>query len=498
MATGSSTLVAGAGGTGATSTRSSWTERLAWKGLNWQHLFWCTVLGLIVLTFNLDAFLRHVGSHSLSDSWTGTLARGLGQTPSRVVAPTLEFFQGSDVQLSALALTGTLVLLELYFVLVVLHAIRRRGFRIVAASLAGIAGGVLFLPLLIWSLVGALALWRIAVLPVVHFIARIAVMIDNAITAVINFLANLVGTLIAFAMSLNVVEAVLITVLGFAMTALWVKMPANRRLAVVWGLLAYVVLLVGLLPLMRYVFGAIAWLADRLAALLATLWDVIAPVFSWLVQFILAVSHWIADVAQFLGPIAMRILTWLVLLVLAIVVTLAASAIVAALTLLVFGLPGALLIDQFKVAWNSGRGRAAVFNSSFSLGLATALVLIVSSGNSELLYLYDDSLESVYRIPDQWNLAHCLASFWPESMENMVLPYLSASQAPLFDGILLLISAGISCIGMLAIWRLPEIATTSRYELIFPTIVFAALGALMGIVVGALLFLLNSIGGSDA
>jgi hypothetical protein len=459
----------------------------AWRDLNWQHAFWSTLLGVVVLTFNLDAFLWHVGSTSLSDSWTGTIARGLGQTPARVVAPTRTLVSSSDAQTSALALTATLVLLEIYFVLVILHAARERGIRIIAASVAGIVGGALFLPLFIWVLAGVIALWRIAIVPIL---------------AGVLYVIHQIGAAIAFVLALTVVEGLIILLAGGVVLIILGRMLSGYVWGATLGLLAVIVMLVGSVPVVRMVCSlvarAVTWLADRVGALLAALWDLVAPLFSWLAPIMVTLAHWLAVAAAFLGWATVRVLFVVSLLILIVISTLIASVILASLVLLVFALPGALLIDQFRIAWNSGRGRGAVFNSSFSLGMALALVLIVSGGNPELLRLYDEAFEAIWRVPDQWDIARTLATFWPQSMENEILPYLSASQAPLFDGVLLLASAGLSCIGVLAIWKLPRDAATSRYSLIFPTVVITALSALLTLVLAAGMLVINSFGGSDA
>lgn len=157
---------------------------------------------------------------------------------------------------------------------------------------------------------------------------------------------------------------------------------------------------------------------------------------------------------QFVLPIVAFLISWLIM------VTIVAGAVCAVVA--VVSSFGQLVIDQFRAAWNAGRGTKGVVNGAFSIGTALSLILLTSVANPKLvegvqhgwnrsLACLDTEIGTHFSAGEigSFSPAEAFAILLPESVHHFTFSYFVSASAPLYDAAVLLLILIVTCAGIL-------------------------------------------------
>lgn len=308
-----------------------------------------------------------------------------------------------------------------------------------AYSVGGLFSGLLWFPIACWA--GFIT----------FVVVRLCVTVTLAVVGALTWFLGLFAPLVAFLGQVFAILlpwiAVLVLITGVFAIAFWAgrnlrgKPLALVGLAVIVGLLGY-----AFFPSLAYVWVTLVQPAlHAIGGFLGAVLGVVIPLLGYL---------------------------------LVVVVTLALVCMVIAFVSGLLGLLGWLLADQFRAAWLGGTGKTSMFLSGFSVGTATAMVLMVCIGHADAAAVLDGTWHTFAWLGRGIAPAALFAALLPASVESVLATLLQDASAPVFDGLLLL--ALFACAG-LGMFRLGE----QRQEL--PLAEYLADGKRFGILSGAAL-----------
>lgn len=306
-----------------------------------------------------------------------------------------------------------------------------------AYSAGGLAAGLLWFPVLCWLGLVAFIIVRFC-LAVVLFVLGAIGWILGLFAPLVELLARVFGFLLPWI-------ALLAAIAGVVAAVVWMVRHLRGRPLLLLGVAAGLGLL------------AYAWLPG-----LARFWaETLLPVLR-------AIGGVLGTV---LGVVFSAAGT-----VLFVLVCLAVVCMVLALVAGLLGLLGWLLADQFRAAWLGGTGRTSMFLSGFSVGTATAMILMVCIGLPDAGATLDGTWHTFAWLGRGLSPAALFAAVLPFPVTDALSTMLQDASAPVFDSLLLLALFACAALGM---FRLGE----QRKEL--PLGAYLADGKRFGLLSGA-------------
>lgn len=309
----------------------------------WE-LFFRLVLGIFFIVFSFPQSVMSLGK---------ILGWSLVQNSGAIAQSVLNSLFGASDSTKTTTfnnlLLGLTVVLIVYFVLLTALALRHGRFYLFGLGILFLFVGAACLQLLAWVIY--LLGWLLyIVIIILAFVFRI-------LGIILGFLGHILGFLI------RGVWWLLVTIFDFLIGSGW------------W-LLALLLVGVGIYLAVRYrsaFFKAILWVLGTIGIL----------------AVIVGVVYGVVKLVQFLSPIIRPILEGLgsFFAIIFAFIGRVLGIVFLFLFYLLFGLLicnvvygfGALLIDQFKGAWNSGNGKRGIILGSLSIGTSLALVLLESN-----------------------------------------------------------------------------------------------------------------------
>lgn len=144
--------------------------------------------------------------------------------------------------------------------------------------------------------------------------------------------------------------------------------------------------------------------------------------------------------------------TWIVavlsFLVTAILILILLVGILGALTF-VIGMLGRIAIDQFRTAWNAWKGERSIALAGFSVGSATSLLLIVTTGLPEVAGSIDAAWHEHAWMLNTWSPAASHFQALPDVIANAAATIFQHASAPVFDAVVLAFLLIVAALGMM-------------------------------------------------
>ncbi len=357
-------------------------------------------LGLVVFIYNFRGFLAYA-----VNQWA----------PQSLANPTLSLLRFTD---STLAFTGSgsawsprlaewlvVGLWGYVAILFVTSLIFMKPGRL-ANGLSGLCIGLGSIVLLSWT---GVVLGRIA-----SIIGAIVTFVFSVVGTVFHFISALVAVVFPYlagiALIIGVVYAVIVLARALGLTLVKYAFAALATAAVVW--LA--------LPLLRWCY----------ASLLLPILHFLAPVVGWIVAA--------------LGVVLMVVLASVVVLG------------VAGVLVFVLGMLGRLGIEQFRTAWEGGRGERPMALAGFSVGSTFALLLTVTAGLPDVAAGIDAAWHDHAWFLNTWSPAASHFQALPDTVAGVFAAIFQHASAPVFDGVVLAALLITATAGAMRRWATEE------------------------------------------
>jgi hypothetical protein len=240
-------------------------------------------------------------------------------------------------------------------------------------------------------------------------------------------IASMIGTILSFAFS--IVGAVFHFV--FALVA--VVFPYLAGIALVVGVvyvLAKLARALGL-TLVKYALAA--------AAAVAVVWLAL-PLLRWCyVSLLLPLLHFLAPIASWI----VAALSVVLMVILAVVAVLGAAGAVV----FVLGMLGRLAIDQFRTAWEAGKGERPMALAGFSVGSAFALLFTVTAGLPEVAGSFDAAWHEHAWMLNSWSPAASHFQALPDVIASAAATIFQHASAPVFDAVVIALLLPVAAVG---------------------------------------------------
>lgn len=345
------------------------------------------LLGILLILVNFPKLLKALIDASISRSWI----RSALYAPIDGVQYVLKGIIGTDASgFYTRAMTCSFLLLWVFFGLLVILSIRRRGYRLLLSSLAGMVMGYI----------------------AVHSLSWIAVAIAVAIGGVV-FAVKWVGATLVAIFKFLMLGPIL---LGLIALGLLVVLFINRRFI--------------LRQLRKLVDLCIKYSVQILSAVgLSVLVYVVAPhVYRWI----------LLPIWRFVLLPVLHFLWMLVSFIFAVAIVLIGSLLLAVIGIVTLALLGSLMVSQLQAAWHAGRGVRAMLVAGFAIGSALSLLVLVSVATP----LVADSLNQAMINPlglfqpidyPTHLITDTFVSTLPKIVREFIFTYLTSLQAPTFD-----------------------------------------------------------------
>ncbi len=366
-------------------------------------MFYDVAAGTIFVLFNFNGFIRYAANKWLPSSPTvqGMLVQ-VSHFPDLILPTTADGKTGLLGTVLYLCFIG----LWLYLGAVLLLAVVRGKPRIALNGVIGFSTGVFSVAILGW-----LEVIIVAILGVLLAIGRV---IFGILAAIWEFLAPIIHWIVV--------------ALGWIII---VAVPLLALAGIVYGLY-WLIKRFGL----KFVIGALA-----AGTILYFVWPILVELYR---NYILPVLQWIGMVLNYLASWIVFIVAWVLKAL--IVVAIAVSAL--GLILVFVGSLGRMMRDQLESAWKSGSGSRGILVGSFSVGLALAIVLWVSSGSVELSQLVATNWQSITPVLGDISPVTIFNTALPASIAALAPAIFGSSHAPLFDALSLLVILIVSYFGI--------------------------------------------------
>jgi len=379
------------------------------------------VLGFVFVIFNFDGFMRHA-AHNWSPNRTITdLIIKVSRWPA-------QFIPTSQSEM-AVFLHDVMVLcfygIWIYLGIVALLAIVRMNQRIVGSGLLGFTSGASTIAILSW-----LGLLLIA-------IAGMIIAIVRFLGVVWNFIIRILGPIFKF------IFDILAAIWGFLWPIISFLLPYIFWLIVIGIVLWIIVEIVRALGyksiLIAVIIGAVGYL----------FWPQIIIIWH---KYIEPIVMWILNALMWILGIIGSIFLWIYNAIIWLVMHLIPIAFVTAtigVILIIVGTAGAFLVDQIRAAWHNGSGHKGVLLGSFSVGLALALIIWVSSGSPVMASAIDQAWQETAFVAQTVRPTQIFDVMLPESVREISHQFFVDADAPNFDALVLALILPISYFGLL-------------------------------------------------
>jgi hypothetical protein len=368
--------------------------------VNWPLLGAEIIVGLVVFIYNFRGFLGYA-VNQWAPQWLANPTLSLLQFTDRTLA-----FTGSGTswspQLAEWLVVGFWGYVAILFVTSLVFMKLGR----LANGVSGLCIGLGSIVLLSWT---GVLLAKIA-----SIIGAIVTFVLSIVGAVFQFISALVGAvfpyLVGIALVIGVAYGLVVLARALGLTLVKYALAALAAVAVVW--LA--------IPLLRWCY----------ASLLLPILHFLAPIVGWIVAA--------------LGVVLMVVLAAVVMLG------------VAGVLVFVLGTLGRLGIDQFRTAWEGGRGERPMALAGFSVGSTFALLLTVTAGLPEVAAGIDAAWHDHAWLLNTWSPAASHFQALPEVVAGVFAAIFQHASAPVFDGVVLAALLITAAAGAMRRWMTEE------------------------------------------
>lgn len=347
-------------------------------------------VGMLQLLINFPKFLTTLIDANVAEGW-GRMAL---KAPVLAVKMVMQVLIGNDPgPFFERAMTCAFLLFWVFFALLAIFAIRRRGYQMLACAIAGMIAGYVAAHLLSW----------------------VAVAIAVAIGGVI-FVCVWVGALIAAIFHFLIQGPVLTAILVLGGLGVgWVARHEIER---------FVLTLVNAIRnhIVRMLAGTFVLGLAVLVSPYVFRW-LILPVFRFLKMVLTPVLH-----------VLWLLLTW-GLLVIAVIIGVVLIVVVGMIAL---ALLGSLFVSQVQAAWHAAQSRRLMLIAGFAIGSSLALLVLVSLATPSVAADLNQALLNPFALLAPIHhqttiITDLFEATLPGSVRAFVFTYLTNLQAPTFD-----------------------------------------------------------------
>jgi hypothetical protein len=122
----------------------------------------------------------------------------------------------------------------------------------------------------------------------------------------------------------------------------------------------------------------------------------------------------------------------------------------------VLGMLGRLAIDQFRTAWEGGRGERPMALAGLSVGIAFALLLTVTAGLPDVAASIDTAWHEHAWLFNSWSPAASHFQALPDVVAGVFAAIFQNASAPVFDGVVLAALLIAAVAGAMRRWTTEE------------------------------------------
>ncbi|HSU13770.1 hypothetical protein [Longimicrobium sp.] len=387
---------------------------------NWRLLGADLAVGLVFFTYNFRGFLAYVANH-WAPQWLANPTLSVLRFTENTLA-----FTGAGTAWSPLLAEWLVVGLWWYLaILFVTSLVFMKPGRL-ANGLSGLCVGLGSVVLLSWM--------GVVLVKIASTVGVILAFVFSIVGAVFHFISTLVAVIFPYlagiGLAIGVVYALVHLVRALGLTLVKYALAAVAATAVVWLTV----------PLLRWCY----------ASLLLPILHFLAPIVAWILAAV--------------GVVLMVVLAFVAVLG------------VAGALVFVLGMLGRLAIDQFRTAWEGGRGERPMALAGFSVGSAFALLLTVTAGLPDVAAGIDVAWHEHAWMLNTWSPAASHFQALPDAVAGAFAAMFQHASAPVFDAVVLAALLTTAAVG--AMWRreAEEDAWQARYISVEALKVGAALG----------------------
>lgn len=383
------------------------TLKKAISRVNWRFLTAEVAVGLVFFTFNFHGFLGYAANH-WAPQWLATPTFSLLRITEKALA-----FTGSGNAWSPLLAEWLVLGFWWYLAIVFITSLVFMKPGRLANGLSGLCVGLASVVLLSWA---AVVLGKVA-----SIIGAILAFVFSIVDAVFQFISVIIVAVFPYlagiALVIGAVYALIQLARALSLTLVKYALAAVAALAVVW--LA--------LPLLRWFY----------ASLLLPFLNFLAPIVAWIVAALVVV------LMAFLAFIAVLGISGVVVFVL--------------------GTLGRLAIDQFRTAWEGGKGERPMALAGFSVGSVFALLLTVTAGLPEVAGGIDAAWHEHAWMLNTWSPAASHFQALPDAVAGAFAAMFQHASAPVFDAVVLAALLATAAAGAVRRWDAEEDVWQARY-----------------------------------
>ncbi len=401
--------------------------------VNWRFLGAELAVGLVFFIFNFRGFLEYAANH-WAPLWLANPTFSLLRFTEKALA-----FTGSGTAWSPLLAEWLVVGLWWYIAILVATSFVFMKPGRLAHGLSGLCLGLGSIVLLSWTGV-------------------VLVKIASIIGAILAFVFSIVGAVFHFISALVAVVFPYLAGIALVIGAMYALVHLARALS---------------LTLVKYVLaavaaGAVVWLALPLlrwcyASLLLPILHFLAPIVAWIFAAV--------------GVVLMFVLAFVAVMG------------VAGVLVFVVGMLGRLAIDQFRTAWQGGRGERPMALAGFSVGSAFALLLTVTAGLPDVAAGIDAAWHEHAWMLNTWSPAASHFQALPDVVANAAATVFQHANAPIFDAVVVVLLLPAAAVGTMRWGKMLEENWEKRYLSKDAAIVGGTLSLSLVILVAAAYFL---------
>lgn len=375
--------------------------------VNWRYLSAELAVGFVFFTFNFRGFLAY-GANEWAPQWVAKPTFALLRFTESTLA-----FTGSGTAWSPRLAEWIVVGLWLYIAILFVTALTFLKPGRLANGLSGLCVGLGSIVLLSWT--------AVVLVTIATAFGTIVTVLFNIVSAIFDFISALIVVafpyLAGIGLAIGLVYAVVHFSRALGLTAVKYALGAGASIAIAW--MAF--------PLLRWFY----------ASLLIPILQFLAPIVAW--------------VAAALGVVLTMVLIMVVVLA------------IAGALVFVLGLLGRLAIDQFRTAWEGGRGERPMALAGFAVGSAFALLLTVAAGLPDIAGSIDAAWHERAWLLNTWSPAASHFQALPDGLAGAFAAIFQHASAPVFDAVILAALLTTAALGAIRGWEAEEDAWPARY-----------------------------------
>jgi hypothetical protein len=377
------------------------------SGVNWRFLGAELVVGLVFFIFNFRGFVEYATNH-WAPEWLANPTLLLLRFTEKALA-----FTGSGTAWSPLLSEWLVVGLWWYLAILVITSFVYMKPGRLANGLSGLCVGFGSIVFLSWTGV-------------------VLVKIASIIGAIFAFIFSIIGAVFRLISALVIVVFPYLAGLALVIGVVYALVQLARTLG---------------LTLMKYALVA--------AAAVAVMWLAL-PLLRWCYASLLL------PILHFLSPIVAWLFAALGVILMCVLVIIAVLG-VAGVLVFVLGMLGRLAIDQFRTAWEGGRGERPITLAGFSVGSAFALLLTVTAGLPDVAAGIDAAWHEHAWMLNTWSPAASHFQALPDAVAGAFAAMFQYASAPVFDGVVLVALLTTAAVGAMRRWKAEEDVWEARY-----------------------------------